>query len=107
LPASTNWPSQKIAPSGFSHWASQPPSSVASHSAKPSAWQSIWQSMLALPWHEPEQLASHEALQSADGGVPLHCTSHEPEQVALHDASQRALSLSAAQLPEQSALQSA
>lgn len=62
---------------------------------------------MASAWHEPLQLASHLAAQSASAGVTLQLASQSAVQLPLHEASHSALLLSAAQRPEQSALQSA
>lgn len=113
-PVSTNWPSQKSAPSGCWQRALQPPDSSAVHDASRRAWQSIWHCALASARQLPLQDAWHLPSHVADGGVPLHCASHFAVQFAWQDArqvspsdelAQRALqspSHDAVQLPEQS-----
>src|SRR6185503_16528189 len=75
--------------------------------AKPSAWQSIWQLKLASAVHEPLQLASHLASQSAEGGVPSQLASQWPEQVAWQEARHSAPASPDSHEPSQSASQPA
>jgi hypothetical protein len=64
FPVSTYWPSQKTAPSGAEHWASQPPWRRVSHIPV----QFTSQSALATAVHRASQLASHFAWQVAVAG---------------------------------------
>jgi hypothetical protein len=65
LATSTYWPLQKTAPLG-------PWQSEVQLGGKVLAVQSAWQLMFACTWHEPEQLAVHWTVQSAEGDVALH-----------------------------------
>jgi hypothetical protein len=79
-----------MAPFGSSHCALQPPWTSTSQEAWSFPRQSISQDADALAEHEPLQEPEHFALQSALGGVPVHCALHLPLQFALQWALQSA-----------------
>jgi hypothetical protein len=88
--ASTNLPSQKIAPVAAVHWVVQSFAAVISHCGKLISWHDAWQLVFAVAVQEPLQLSVHLVVQVSVVETGVHVVLQWSSQHAPQDAEQSA-----------------